>query len=274
MERIWILDWDDTLIYNEYMYVSPQAEFLEFMLRKLNAPKELFDEAGKLRKIVEEKGKRCKDLGSIISENRMNPLFGEIISTALEISLEDMKANPHNPFEKRRFPDSLSKAYFSLCRKYGKEAYEKEASHLYAVGERFSDVKREWIEGAEETLQFLKGKKDELLLFTAGDEELQRRKIEVNDARRYFDKCSIFIVPSKEDGRISSIIDPRRKQETYMVGNSIRSDINPAIKAGINAVYIPFDSWLYETNHSGIADNGKVRIFDRIGQIIENYDSL
>jgi putative hydrolase of the HAD superfamily len=39
-------------------------------------------------------------------------------------------------------------------------------------------------------------------------------------------------------------IDP---QHTWMIGNSPRSDINPALSAGLNAVYIPHPhTWHFE----------------------------
>ena len=36
-------------------------------------------------------------------------------------------------------------------------------------------------------------------------------------------------------------------QSTWMIGNSPRSDINPALAAGLNAVFIPHDfTWVLE----------------------------
>ncbi len=79
----------------------------------------------------------------------------------------------------------------------------------------------------------------DLLIVTKGHLEEQRAKVERSGIEHHFD--AVVIVDEKDDQTYRSIVDslgldPR---QTWMIGNSPRSDINPAIRAGINAIYIP-----------------------------------
>jgi putative hydrolase of the HAD superfamily len=55
----------------------------------------------------------------------------------------------------------------------------------------------------------------------------------------YFE--AIEIVLEKDSGTYGRIIDQFKivKSHGWMVGNSPRSDINPALQSGLNAVFIP-----------------------------------
>ena len=58
--------------------------------------------------------------------------------------------------------------------------------------------------------------------------------------------------------------DPR---DTWMIGNSPKSDINPALEAGLNAVLVPHaHTWVLE--HQDLRDGG-----DRL-KIVDNFAAL
>jgi len=80
-----------------------------------------------------------------------------------------------------------------------------------------------------------------LVLVTKGDEKYQSRKIERSGLAQLFD--AQFIVPEKDvdlyRGLVNRLdVDPSL---TWMVGNSPKSDINPAVAAGLGAILIPHD---------------------------------
>ncbi len=96
----------------------------------------------------------------------------------------------------------------------------------------------ELIDGVQETLIYLAGRHS-LCLVTKGEPEEQSRKLESSRLRSYFG--SIEILREKNETAFRSLIrkyklDP---ENTWMIGNSPRSDINPALAAGISAIYIP-----------------------------------
>jgi putative hydrolase of the HAD superfamily len=85
-----------------------------------------------------------------------------------------------------------------------------------------------------------------LVLLTSGDTLIQERRIEDSGLAKHF--IGIWIVPHKDQTSFANILkefaaDPKR---SWSVGNSIPSDINPALRAGMNAVWIPADVWSYE----------------------------
>jgi len=104
----------------------------------------------------------------------------------------------------------------------------------------------EILEGVPETLEYL-GQRHTLFLVTKGNPAEQSRKIEASRLGSHFKGVEILSEKNAEafQGLVGKHLwDPDR---TWMIGNSPRSDINPAIKAGINAVLIPHPhTWILE----------------------------
>jgi putative hydrolase of the HAD superfamily len=104
----------------------------------------------------------------------------------------------------------------------------------------------EIIEGVPETLEYL-SRRHSLFMVTKGDAVEQSAKIEASGLRRYF--LEVEVLAEKNALVFGNLLtdhgwDPER---TWMVGNSRRSDIIPALEAGINAVYIPHPhTWILE----------------------------
>jgi putative hydrolase of the HAD superfamily len=96
----------------------------------------------------------------------------------------------------------------------------------------------ELLEGVQESLEAL-SLRCKTILFTKGSEVEQNRKLEASGLARYF--SAIEIVREKDVGSYQELITRRRlpRADTWMVGNSPKSDINPAVAAGLRAFYIP-----------------------------------
>jgi putative hydrolase of the HAD superfamily len=47
------------------------------------------------------------------------------------------------------------------------------------------------------------------------------------------------------------------RERTWMIGNSPRSDINPAVRAGLRAVYIPYPH-TWELEHEELAADERI----------------
>jgi putative hydrolase of the HAD superfamily len=104
----------------------------------------------------------------------------------------------------------------------------------------------ELIEGVQETLEYLSLRHD-LTLFTKGHPEEQKLKVDRSQLGIYFGHSAIVRekdAPTYEALVVERQLDPSR---TWMVGNSPKSDINPALEAGLNAVFVPHDrTWHLE----------------------------
>lgn len=86
-----------------------------------------------------------------------------------------------------------------------------------------------------------------LLLVTKGNLDEQSRKVERSGLKPYFE--AVEVVPEKNVESYLAIVEKYglERSTTWMVGNSPKSDINPAIAAGLNAVFIPHaDTWILE----------------------------
>jgi putative hydrolase of the HAD superfamily len=104
----------------------------------------------------------------------------------------------------------------------------------------------EIIQGVPETLQYL-APRHHLILMTKGAIAEQTGKIERSGLKEYF--AAVEIVAEKDLPTYTSVISKYAlpADSTWMVGNSPKSDINPALAAGINAVFVPHDNtWILE----------------------------
>ncbi len=113
-------------------------------------------------------------------------------------------------------------------------------------GEQIRTHPIQLLDGVRETLAYLSPRHN-LYLLTKGDSEEQKLKVERSGIEDYFKQ--VVIVAEKDVSTYHRIvrqlqIDPQR---SWMIGNSPRSDINPALAAGLNAVYIPHPhTWHFE----------------------------
>jgi putative hydrolase of the HAD superfamily len=104
----------------------------------------------------------------------------------------------------------------------------------------------EIIAGVPETLDYLAGRHN-LILMTKGALAEQTGKIERSGLKEYF--SSVEIVPEKDVATYRDIIAKYDLpgDSSWMIGNSPKSDINPALAAGINAVFVPHgNTWILE----------------------------
>jgi putative hydrolase of the HAD superfamily len=153
------------------------------------------------------------------------------------------------------FTKSLVETYRRLAEQ---DLQEEDVEQVRQFGEQIRSQPLQLLEGVRETLEYLSPRHD-LVLLTKGDIEEQKLKIERSGIEGFFRQ--VVIVPEKDiatyHGVISEVrVDPQR---TWMVGNSPRSDINPALAAGLNAVYIPHPhTWHLE--HEEVENAGEGRV--------------
>ena len=97
-----------------------------------------------------------------------------------------------------------------------------------------------------ETLAYLH-EKYRLILMTKGDLREQSGKVERSGIKQYF--TAVEVVAEKDAAVYRSVVEKHKLAAdwTWMVGNSPKSDINPALRAGINAIFVPHDdTWILE----------------------------
>jgi len=161
------------------------------------------------------------------------------------------------------FARNLAQCYQHLAER---EISAEDLERVMSLARRILDHPVELIEGVEETLRYLSGRHD-LLLFTKGHPQEQRLKIDRSGLAPYFRHAAIVKEKDTESYRQllqGCGLDAGR---TWVIGNSPRSDINPALELGLNAVYIPHPrTWSLE-NEQLAAGPGRLIVLEKFSDL-------
>ena len=115
---------------------------------------------------------------------------------------------------------------------------EEDVQKVRQFGERILHQPLQLLDGVKDTLDYLLPR-HELMLLTKGAVEEQKLKVERSGIEQYFSR--VTIVEEKNGATYQKLVEELQVEPTltWMIGNSPRSDINPALAVGLNAVYIP-----------------------------------
>lgn len=123
---------------------------------------------------------------------------------------------------------------------------EADRAHLHRLCTRIVEGEIVLLEGVLETLHALR-ERHTLYLLTKGHSADQQHKIDGSGLASLF--TGVGIVPEKDTAAYRSFgrshgLDP---EHTWMIGNSVRSDVLPALEAGLGAVLVPHPAtWVLE----------------------------
>jgi len=148
-----------------------------------------------------------------------------------------------NGYGAANFARNLTQCYRHLAER---EVRESDIIHVLSLGQRILDAPIELLPGVADTLAHL-SERHELTLFTKGDLEEQRLKVERSGIGHFF--AHTGIVREKNPPAYRQLVEERRMDPTkaWMIGNSPKSDINPALECGLGAVFIPHErTWSLE----------------------------
>ncbi len=149
-----------------------------------------------------------------------------------EIELANIKVHGYGSLN---FARNLEECYQRLSERVVKsEDLARVRGFALAILEQPLEI----IAGVPETLEYLSSRHD-LTLFTKGHPEEQKLKIDRSGLAAHF--AHTAIVKEKDSGAYARLVKERGLDPavTWMIGNSPKSDINPALRAGINAVFVP-----------------------------------
>jgi len=143
----------------------------------------------------------------------------------------------------RSFRRSLEDTYMKLA---GNAAKREMVQWIEQLTAELEKTPPHILDGVPETLAYLAGH-HRLILLTKGEAAEQAAKVERSGLQTHFE--AIEIVAEKEHATYERIVHQFKvvKSNAWMIGNSPRSDINPALRAGLNAVFIPHHAtWVLE----------------------------
>ena len=161
------------------------------------------------------------------------------------------------------FARNLRETYAHLAER---DVCQADLQTVVSFAERILDCPMEVIEGVPETLAYLSERHD-LILFTKGHPEEQRLKIDRSDLAQYFSHTAI--VKEKDAPAYRGLVKDRGfdPKHTWMIGNSPKSDINPALEAGLNAVFVPHaHTWVLEKCEIRPGE-GQLLVLEQFGEL-------
>ncbi|RLI53813.1 MAG: hypothetical protein DRO93_13265 [Candidatus Thorarchaeota archaeon] len=176
---------------------------------------------------------------------------------------------PQVGYAPQEFARSLVFAYQRLCERHGRAVKNEVSDDVWEIGRAVVAYPIVLLDSVVETLARLSDH-CRLLLLTKGDEETQADKLARSGLGHFFD--GVHIVPEKDAGVIRGLVAEYdlRPEQTWMVGNSPRSDVNPALEAGIGAIYVPHpNTWCME--HEEIAESERVIVLNSFGELNEMF---
>ena len=124
----------------------------------------------------------------------------------------------------------------------------------------------------EETLRALRGKMDEdrckMVVFTKAELQDQENKLKRSGLLKYFD--DVEITSDKSQAEFLALCEHQQihPSELLMIGNSLKSDIAPALAIGASAIHIPFHvTWQLE--HVEDFDHERMVKIEHFSEILE-----
>lgn len=128
---------------------------------------------------------------------------------------------------------------------------------IMSFAQSIADQEIELLEGVAETLPVL-ASRHRLILMTKGNEAEQADKLSRSGLAEHFAGVEI---PREKDPDAYRQVCAKYEltpHTTWMIGNSPRSDINPALACGLHAVYIHHPhTWVLENEHLDAAPEGQ-----------------
>lgn len=172
-----------------------------------------------------------------------------------QIELVNIKVNGYGA---KNFAHNMVQCYRHLAER---EVQPDDLHKIRSFADRIFHQPIEMLPGVEETLDYLLHRSHDLILFTKGSPEEQRHKIDRSPVGRYFREAEIVKEKDVTAYRDLAARLGLSSERTWMIGNSPKSDVNPALEAGLNAVYVPHArTWVLEKTDLRAPGPGQLKI--------------
>jgi putative hydrolase of the HAD superfamily len=148
-------------------------------------------------------------------------------------------------FGEPRFRHSMLTLYERLCFKLGRPAAADTKAKILNIAATVSTVFPRPMDGAREVLEDL-CVQYYLILYSGGTRKIQVQKLKNLGFDGFFK--GTYFCDTKAIGDLKKIVLENHliPETTWMVGNSPKSDVNPALSLGLNCIWIRSASWAYD----------------------------
>lgn len=234
-----IFDGDDTLWDSQIFYEEVKLRFYEILQRQ-----------GGLAEYFQSAQITYEDTARLIDEIDMRGVDREGVSSKL-------------------FSKSLIEAYGTLSTEAGVLPDPRVSQRLWRLGRIPARRRRSPLPGARETLQALSAHHSYILvLYSTGTERTQMRKLRQVGLEEFFD-ARVHIVPRKDDDTLRAVIRAENLDipSSWMIGNSLRSEINPGLRLGLNCIWLHHGGWAYD--QAGEIESGRLFEIHALPEIVD-----
>lgn len=180
--------------------------------------------------------------------------------------IEIVNAKMHG-YGSRNFARNLTECYQKLSERHISSA---DLAVIQEFAHAILERPMELLPGVAETVAELSSRHN-LTIFTKGDPEEQRLKIDRSGLSPYFQHAAI--VKEKNENAYRLLAEERgfHAERTWMIGNSPKSDINPALAAGLSAVFVPHPrTWRLE--HEAVPDeHPRLLRVEKISELTKHF---
>lgn len=209
-------------------------------------------------------------------------LFVEKLSEELQINEDklieefekidhlQMQQLKHSPY---RYTRSMIETYKSVSHKINHQISEETLKAIKDFGRLILKNTPNTIKGAKEILDW-SSQNYSLALLTRGENSFQKKKLHKNELYKYFD--FIRVVPHKNAEVLKKFIQDIGFdcQDVWVIGDSLKSDINPGIEIGAKCIlygyHHPHYHWIQDHESFALGSFYKVDNLSDIRQILES----
>ena len=194
----------------------------------------------------------------------------KLIEEFEKIDYLQMQKLKHSPY---RYTRSMIETYKSVSHKINHQISQETLKAIKDFGRLILKNTPNTIKGAKEILDW-SSQNYSLALLTRGENSFQKKKLHKNELYKYFD--FIRVVPHKNAEILKKFIQDIGFdcQDVWVIGDSLKSDINPGIEIGAKCIlysyHHPHYHWIQDHESFALGSFYKVDNLSDIRQILES----
>jgi len=167
--------------------------------------------------------------------------------------------------------DNFRSSLRAACRQFLHEDCTAELANIDVCCDGIRTQPMALLPGVEATLERL-ASRHRLIVLTKGDPGDQHDKIARSGLTGWF--SAIDVVKEKDPAAYAGAIERHDVEPgaTWMIGNSPRSDVAPALAVGLGAVFIPHPAtWVLELDPLPEGPHDRLIVIDRFAQLTDYF---
>jgi putative hydrolase of the HAD superfamily len=200
--------------------------------------------------------------GDYLRDQGLDPQRWEVLQRAIDV--ENVKKLG---LAASRFPTSCVEAYRQVVKETGGQPDKDVEEEVWRRAARVFERKAPLVSAARDVLEEL-ASTYRLALLTQGELWVQERRVNQSGLAHFFEV--VQITERKSSAVFAGLLDELNAQPSasWSIGNSLPSDIYPALDIGMSAVWVDAHVWEYERRQVEVIEGCLLRA-ERLADIAE-----